>query len=90
MVSGCTGSSTKPKTVVDDDYKEIPTTSTIDDDSYTKPSTTSEPLIDATYRKNADKAAWDAIDYCKRNPYGTFRTTVYNGQGVGVPITIQC
>jgi len=75
VVSGCTSS---------------PTKSTVNDDTYTKTPTTSKPLIDATYERNAKRAASEALAYCRSNPYGTFRTTVYNGEGVGVPVTIEC
>jgi len=58
------------------------------------PIATKEPsaksVVDNIYKRNADRAAWEAIDYCKKHPYGTYRTTIYNAEGFGVPFKIEC
>ena len=41
------------------------------------------------YEMQVAKASKEAVSYCNRNPYGTYRTTVYKN-GIAIPITVEC
>ncbi len=47
-------------------------------------------VMDDTYYANARVSSEKAVEYCDEHPYGIFKDVIYNGDGIGVPITVDC
>ncbi len=47
-------------------------------------------VIDDVYKKNAWISSGKAIEYCDKNPHGTYMDTVFTGNGIGLPFSIEC
>jgi len=52
--------------------------------------TKKEFIIDEIYKENARISAQKGVEYCDRHPYGVYRDVIYNGDGIGVPLTVEC